>query len=142
MKSIHNEWGSGDKYSRDIFYSFKSKANNPMLYKTRRFFALTKQPDNFQILRTEDLLGLIQITKNTTENFNKIEYLQTSPDYQPQIYLRKFKGVGAALLATIEKILPKADTILYALPTNREFYERQGYIWQNPLGKMIKKVLA
>ena len=138
LSSIHEHWGPADIYSTDIFYSYIDKIIHPERNNSRRFFALTQQSKNFENINRDDILGLMQVSK-TIKDENRIDYIQTNPEYMPQYYFRNFKNIGSALLKYAKNIFPTGDIILYSVPTTQAFYEKFGYIIQNVQGRMVLK---
>ena len=138
LSSLHENWGFGDYYSRDIFYSYMAQSHFPNSHKYQRYIALTLQASDFDHPKSDDILGVMEITKGISD-VNQITFIQIKPEYMKNNLNRIIKGVGTELLKVAEKLMPKGDIKLNAHNSAIEFYESNGYTLINNYKIMIKK---
>lgn len=128
LSAIHDialNWGKRDTYAvnimENLFYSHYCED-----FSGKRFFALTKQPNNFEKLKGEEVLGLAMVITNDTKEV-RLEYLQVEPENNYFSIERRYKGIGSSLLHSICDIFKNRDISLCSAKSAIEFYKSQGF---------------
>ncbi len=137
LNKTNCEWGNCKTILHDIAKIFNFLHLKERESQQERFFALTKQTENFENLDENKILGVLQ-TKRQKDNTLEIENFQVSPDTNYDAIFRKYKHTGKALLESIKEIFEKDNKIvLEAEKSAIPFYEKYGFIKTGVKNKMI-----
>ena len=112
--------------------------------KNYHFYALTKQKENFSSLKSNEVLGLMEI--ETGKDLNKIVALETNPKYISYKYgsfkdrvktfvkklkefkpFREYKHIGKGLLNIAKEQSQTKEIELYARRQAINFYKKEGF---------------
>lgn len=89
-----------------------------------KIYALTKQVENYDSIKADDILGLVEINQ-TDKNKIHIDYLQTDPK---QVYAAEpeYSGIGSRILDSLKNIY---ETITLNPNSSgvRKFYEKNDF---------------
>lgn len=147
VRKTSANWAYGDKFGGNIadcmLESFSTKPND----RVDKYFAITKQVDDFEKLRSEDILALALTTPSESGeeciDYIQVEpkYVSTLPEYTLGFKLPNFKAIGSAICDGIENLFKDKNICLFALKNIAPFYERRGYISQSegPIIRMLLK---
>lgn len=138
LNRTNMEWDNCETMADFITATFNTIHEYESNPNDERFFALTRQKDNYNQLDECHILGLVH-TKRNPNNKLKIEYLQTNPDTSYTSFIRSFKHVGEALVKFVIEFFPDKEIFLNAERSAIPFYEKIGWKKTGDLTKMIFK---
>lgn len=127
--SITAKSWENDLFAGNIAYNlsqlFQSKTKDTDL----RFFALTKQKENFDDLESDDILGLCEINQSRPNEL-QLNYIQTNPQFIYSLGLAAYKGIGTALIKFLHSMENIDIITLIARKTYAvsNFYKKNGFI--------------
>ena len=142
FKDLEHSWMGASSYALCDDAVISSKNLND----DRMYFALTSQNKDFHKMDPEKVLGLVEMTKGTEENY--INFLQVHPDNMTQKPMGKvmkkfltllngkknnldvpgneYKGIGTSILDSMKKISDKSLSF-YATDTEMSFFKKNGF---------------
>lgn len=108
--------------------NFMNKINgfhsDPLLFKT---YALTKQKDGFDELKSQEILGITQVHEYPGNLW--IDRLVVDTMQQNESPFKEYKYVGTAILDTLKNLYSKDNAIsLESMPNTTEFYEKNEFV--------------
>lgn len=90
-----------------------------------RYFALSKEQDNYKYLRSRNILGLAEISSQSLHNNDiYLDYLQTVKSW----FRQKYCYIGTSMLNFIKESYPDNDIVLRALTNTVKFYKDNGFV--------------
>ena len=121
LKEVSDLWG--DCYARDIKDDFKSDDFPP---KNKHVYGLTLQNNNFEYIKPESVLGIVEFQEN--EDSNKLEFLQVNPENQSYQFGRpKHKKVGTRIIDSLKKLYYSKPMKLHSVFSAKNFYKKNGF---------------
>ena len=102
------------------------------------FYALTKQKSDFETLKPDSILGLIQIEREKP-NSVEIAYIQTHPEFMHDNKNRRLKSIGKAMIEQIVKKFPNKDIIVNSISSAKSFYEALGFKSLSTIELILKR---
>lgn len=149
LKEINHNWAKehskllkNAKLTKDDGYLAHSIYNNfrntKKETKSKMFFALTTQKDNFEKLNHKEVLGLTEVEHKFPGEY-EINYLQTKPNCIRQVANKPFSKIGTSILKCIEEILPFKIIEVAPILEISEFYEYNGYKCNPSTLQLFKK---
>lgn len=152
LENVHKNWNQS--FSSIIYNSAFCSSVVPD--KSRHFYALTSQKENFEYMNSDKILGVVEFRNDS--KYNRIEYLQVNPNYitgKSKNFISKlfasknikneklspFTRIGSAILDSLKQLTDKSID-LYSMPEAKGFYWKNGfvrksifnshhYIWRN-----------
>ena len=106
----------------DILSNYKQ----PSALNFPRFFAYTKQAEDFKHINEKDILGITEISF-PKPNEIKINCLETSPLYRAEVATRPLKHIGTSLVKTIKEMFEGFSIFLCAEKNRVSFYKNLGF---------------
>lgn len=124
LDEIAYDFGN-DSYADNIAYDAK-KAFKRKNMKSEPFsaIALTMQEDNFEKLKSNDVIGIAEIFKRKKDEIELV-YLQTHPKYVYSIPPRKIKNIGTSILDYLKQTHNKISLLSASSPLR--FYLKNGF---------------
>ena len=139
LNKANCEWGNCKTILCDITRIFNFLNNKTRESQAERFFALTKQKENFEKLNEKDLLGVLQTRRNKDQTL-EIENFQVAPDTNYNAVVRNYKNIGKSLIECIKEVFKnEKEILLEAEKSSIPFYEKQGFIKTGVKNTMIFK---
>ena len=133
VNSANINWDYGETLSTYIAQSINQIFRKTRQEKEKRFFALTQQKDKFEKLESDEILGLVEVSK-LNENTQEIDYIQLNPKYLGKV--RDFIKMGNAIINSIKKLYPNKILELSSNGSAFNFYRRNGFLPLNNFGRM------
>ena len=138
LETIHKRWNQS--FSSIIYNSAFCSSVNPN--KSKHFYALTSQKDNFEHMNPDKILGVVQF--NNISKYNRIDFLQVNPMYitgKSKSFISKlfssknsqkrnllsFSRIGSAILDSLKQLTDKSID-LYSMPEAKGFYRKNGFV--------------
>ena len=123
IKELDFLWGR-KTYAGDIYQNIlDNKRNNN--FNNQKYYILTNQKNNFDIIDSEKILGITEI--QTNQYFNKINFLQVAPNEKFDNPYRKYKHIGKGIINSIKEIFSDKTIILYSNQNSIPFYKKMGF---------------
>lgn len=122
-------WGGFNSYTFDIakdMHDILSNYKQPSALNFPRFFAYTKQAEDFKHINEKDILGITEISF-PKPNEIKINCLETSPLYRAEVATRPLKHIGTSLVKTIQEMFEGFSIFLCAEKNRVSFYKNLGF---------------
>ena len=123
VKKTTKDWQNGmfsDKICIAAERIAEEKTNNSPV----RIYALTSQMKDFDNLRPDNILGLVETENN--KNALEINHLQVNPEFLPSIEPPKYRHVGSGILDSLKNLYNKVIE-LTSVYTATNFYEKNGF---------------
>lgn len=150
LKEIGAEWNYGYSLAKEIHIDAENTIYYPEKIKTiPKFYALTKQNQEFKTPKINDILALAEIEEKS-KNVIKIVFLQVNPEYNYYSYSPDFKYIGTGFLNVIKKIFKGKTLTLQAAFDAVKFYLKNGFNYidknsltmylENPIKDITKKL--
>ncbi len=127
-----------DKLALNIYYAACAIRNKSKYYKNHEVYALTSQSANYENIKDDDILGLIQVSPLEDKSMF-IERFQVDPDLVNSMQ-PKFKGIGTAILNMLKQMNDKISCFPSSEKSVKDFYIKNGfkkspdeinyYVWQ------------
>jgi len=133
LLEIANNWIYG-MYSNVISYNGKRLKEKELDRCTNKIFALTKQTKDFKIIKSDEILGIMEIDLEKPKKVN-LNYIQVMPDNIHINKERSYKNIGTALIKSIRKRFNDKTLSLNPIEKEIEFYKKLGLkeVCKNPL---------
>lgn len=148
-------WGVNSAYSDNIAYTAlkiaqlnAAQAAKPKVldyYKNSKVYALTLQDDNFELLQSQNLLGMVEIELQKPKSIY-INHIQADPE---EIFSRSrtYSQIGTEILNSLKGLYNKITVHPTKSKTVKHFYEINGfkackddsdfYEWSRPKSEWI-----
>ena len=131
LKRVAQTWNN-DSYANRIYQNAKSKPN-------LKTYILTRQDSNYEILESDNILGLCQLSKENYDVFC-IEHLQTKPEYVQENKNREYKTIGRSILDSLKKVFHDKTLRVNYLFEKIPFYMDNGFDFVDELfGDLVWK---
>ena len=121
LKKTSRLWKNS--YAYDMY---KNQRKN----KDLRFFAITEQDTNFEVLEAKKILGLSQVMNIDVGVYN-VDYLQTNPQYTVNMTNRKYKKIGTTMLDNLKNVFHYNTLKLTSLYDVIDFYLNNNFRFEN-----------
>ena len=118
LKRLKSKWNA--PFLNSIFSHAKRKLPNWKLY------ALTTQEDNYDKLKTDDILGFAQTSKYTPSMIN-LEYLQVKPEYTHRNKQTQFKHIGSSIIDCLKNLENISRIDVTSVLEEVDFYILNGF---------------
>ena len=125
IKEIVKNWEYG-MFTREIFKTIQKLRDGELPDSLVKVYAVTKQRNNFEKLRDDDILAIGEITKKSDKDI-ELEYLQVNPDLIYDYEQKKFKHTGSAFLNILKGLNGIRSIVLNSVYSATEFYEQNGF---------------
>lgn len=127
MKNISRYW-CDSQFAWDVCQSADAIFHEALNPKTNKVYLLTKQKDNFEKLKPDEVLGLADVETKKYENgedYLYIHRLQTNPDFldKEQPF---FKHIGTGILNILKSFNKVIE--LNSISSARGFYKNNEFI--------------
>lgn len=121
LKETSYLWG--DCYAFDIQEHFK---NEDFKKEKKHVYGLTTQKENFNFVKPDNMLGVVELVER--DNYNKINFLQVSPENQAYQFGRQdYKKVGTAIIDSLKQIYSSKPMKLHSVFSAKNFYKKNGF---------------
>lgn len=126
LREVNDLWRGN--FSNVIYKDAAAINNIGIPDEIQKFFVLTRQKENFNRLKAEDILaeGKI-ILDNPDKNSIYLDYLQVQPDNMFESENRIYKGIGSAFLDAIKALYKGKEINLHSLYSTLDFYKKNGF---------------
>lgn len=118
-------WENKSSLANDIRNCFQDCVLKKETDKTY-FYALTKQRNNFENLDSDEILGLAQVTEESS-NEVVLDYLQSDPENNYFSYRPSYRKIGTAIMNCLEQLFSGRKMTLYPIEEAKSFYEKLGF---------------
>lgn len=124
-----------DKFGGDIAYDAMLIADGREDSQKHKVYILSSQTDNFEKVEPDKILGLAHVEK-LGKNTVRINHLQTNSNLiqTPYGFNKdiKYKGIGRAIVKTIQQLNSNCSIILESIYSAVNFYEKLGFEMISP----------
>lgn len=145
IRKTTDKWAYGDEWGKYIADSLLESAYNGT-ENSDSFFAITKQEDDLEHLKSEDILALALLSTSSSGE-KCIDYAQVEPTYVSKLpeyvhgrKLASYKKIGTALFDGIENLFKSKALSLFTFEKNLAYFINRGYEVVNK-GAIYKMVL-
>jgi len=129
VRDVANNWRHSTTFLLDILEEMND-CTDFFEHMGKKFFAITRQEDNFEYLTPKKVLGLAEIIQQDSSNSFKLKFLQVHPEHTAQTRKHKpseFKGIGTAILDALTEIFPNKNIKGEATAEALDFYLGYGF---------------
>ena len=121
IKQASKLWGDG----HSIMYGILSSLITDRGSNFYKYFVMTRQNKNFEVLNPKNILGLCQTCK--TYDSQEIIYLITNPKYDYKAADREFSGIGKSFLDFVKEQSPNTNIEVFPMFSAVKFYKKYGF---------------
>ena len=127
LKDISEYW-EGNNFASNIYYAVCAIKNKSKHYKNHQVFGLTLQDNNFDVLDSKKIVGLVH-TCPEDNDYIFIEHIQVNPSVVKSLK-PEYKGIGTGILNSLKRINDK----IFCYPAKEKsvinFYIKNGFVKQ------------
>ena len=95
--------------------------------KEPRYFALTSQSNDFDLLDFRKIFGITEIDTSKKDSIH-LNYLQAHPEHNMLATDSKFRLIGTTMLEMLKKLFPQKDITLTPTEYSKVFYRKNGFV--------------
>ncbi len=127
VKSLENaiNYWEDDKFGMNALYAVKEAQEDGSYYSYHKVYTLTSQNDNFELLNSDKILGVIHVSP-MGNNKLYVDHIQTNPKY---LYSMKpeYAGIGTAMIESIKKLCNMITLFPAKEKSVKDFYYKNGF---------------
>ena len=125
LKNIAAYWRNSKNLTTNIYHAACAMQNDSKYYKYNQIFALTNQDNNFELLDSNKILGLMQVSP-FEDNSIFLDRIEVKPEIVSK-QERDLKGIGTAMLNHLKTISDKIFCFPSSTDTVKNFYYKNGF---------------
>lgn len=126
LREVHELWRG--HFSRLVYEEAVKTSIDKIFSEENKFFVMTMQRGNFDVLDGNDILAEAKIILNKPEkNYVYIDYLQVNPEDMHGSNYRVYKNIGTNFLNFFKENFSKKTIHLHTIESARTFYMKNGF---------------